>query len=44
MGKKAIIPPEVATDNFEVQQMKKRIAELEKQLKEANHKLFSLVS
>ena len=41
MGKKAIVPPEVAKDDFEVQQMKKRIAELEKQLKEAELKAIA---
>lgn len=41
MGKKAIVPPEFAKDDFEVQQMKKRIAELEKQLKEAELKAIA---
>ena len=38
MGKKARIVPEVVKDDFEVQQMKKRIVELEKQLKDAELK------
>jgi hypothetical protein len=41
MGKKANVPPEVAKDDFEVQQMKKRIAELEKQLKDAELKAIA---
>ena len=41
MGKKARIVPEVVKDDFEVQQMKKRIVELEKQLKDAELKAIA---
>jgi hypothetical protein len=41
MGKKVSSVPEVEKDDFEVQQMKKRIAELEKQLKEAELKAIA---
>jgi hypothetical protein len=41
MGKKVSAVPEVEKDDFEVQQMKKRIAELEKQLKEAELKAIA---
>jgi hypothetical protein len=41
MGKKVNVPPEVVKDDFEVQQMKKRIAELEKQLKDAELKAIA---
>jgi hypothetical protein len=41
MGKKVRVAPEVVKDDFEVQQMKKRIAELEKQLKDAELKAIA---
>ncbi len=41
MGKKVHVAPEVVKDNFEVQQMKNRIAVLEKQLKEAELKAIA---
>jgi transposase len=41
MGKKVSVVPEVVKDDFEVQQMKKRIAELEKQLKDAELKAIA---
>jgi transposase len=41
MGKKVSSVPEVEKADFEVQQMKKRIAELEKQLKEAELKAIA---
>lgn len=41
MGKKARVVPEVVKDDFEVQQMKKRIVELEKQLKDAELKAIA---
>ena len=41
MGKKVPFAPEVASDSFEVQQMKKMIAELEKQLKDAELKAIA---
>jgi len=41
MGKKVRVAPEVVKDDFEVQQMKKRIVELEKQLKDAELKAIA---
>jgi len=41
MGKKLPLAPSVQKDDFEVQQMKKQIAELEKQLKDAELKAMA---
>lgn len=41
MGKKPLVAPEVVRDDFEVQQMKNRIAELEKQLRDAELKAIA---
>ena len=41
MGKKLKLAPGSQKDDFEVQQMKKRIAELEKQLKDAELKAIA---
>lgn len=41
MGKKVSVAPEATKVDFEVQQMKKRIAELEKQLKDAELKAIA---
>ena len=41
MGKKARVVAEVKKDDFELQQMKKRVAELEKQLKDAELKAIA---
>lgn len=41
MGKKARVVAEVRKDDFELQQMKKRVAELEKQLKDAELKAIA---
>ena len=41
MGKKARVVPEVSKAAFELQQMKKRVAELEKQLKDAELKAIA---
>ena len=41
MGKKLKLAPGFQKDDFEVQQMKKRIAELEKQLKDAELKAIA---
>jgi hypothetical protein len=41
MGKKVRVIPEVVKDNFEVQQLKKRIVELEKQVKNAELKAIA---
>lgn len=41
MGKKVPVAPEAVKVDFEVQQMKKRIAELEKQLKDAELKAIA---
>jgi hypothetical protein len=41
MGKKVSVSPEATKVDFEVQQMKKRIAELEKQLKDAELKAIA---
>lgn len=41
MGKKAAVVTEVKRDDFELQQMKKRVAELEKQLRDAELKAIA---
>jgi transposase len=41
MGKKLPLAPSVQKDHFEVQKMKKQIAELEKQLKDAELKAMA---
>jgi len=41
MGKKPLVAPEVVRDDFEVHQMKNRIAELEKQLRDAELKAIA---
>lgn len=41
MGKKLPLAPDVQKDDFEIQQMKKRIAELEIQVKDAELKAIA---